>query len=324
MGRFEDYKTYKTALAGRLLEVEIGKIAEQANGQAVVRYGDTVVSCTVCASKEPKQDVDFFPLTCNFEEKLYAVGKIPGGYIKREGRPSERATLISRLIDRPLRPLFPKGYRNDVVVAATALSVDHDCSPEVASLIGTSVALAISDIPWDGPTAGVVVGIVDGELVLNPTFEQRQKSDLHLDICGTEEAIMMVEAGANEVPEEKMLEAILFGHEAIKDICRFIKDIVAEVGKEKQEYTVFKAGEDVDAAVREYSTQKMVDAIYTFDKQERIANMDAVAEDAKEHFAEQFEDRMAEVDEVLYNVKKEEVRRRILEEGVRPDDRRPD
>ena len=324
MGRYEDYKTYKTALGGRLLEVEIGKIAEQANGQAVVRYGDTVISCTVCASKEPKQDVDFFPLTCNFEEKLYSVGKIPGGYLKREGRPSDKATLVSRLIDRPLRPLFPKGYRNDVVVTATAFSVDHDCSPEVASLIGTSVALAISDIPWDGPTAGVIVGIVDGELVLNPTFEQRQKSDLHLDICGTEEAIMMVEAGANEVPEEKMLEAILFGHEAIKDICRFIKDIVAEVGKEKQDYVVFKAGEDVDAAVREYSTQKMVDAIYTFDKQERIANMDAVAEDAKEHFAEEFEDRMAEVDEVLYNIKKEEVRRRILDEGVRPDDRRPD
>ena len=324
MGRFEDYKSYKTALGGRLLEVEIGKIAEQANGQAVVRYGDTVISCTVCASKEPKQDVDFFPLTCNFEEKLYAVGKIPGGYIKREGRPSERATLISRLIDRPLRPLFPKGYRNDVVVAATALSVDHDCSPEVASLIGTSVALAISDIPWDGPTAGVVVGIVDGELVLNPTFEQRQNSDLHLDICGTEDAIMMVEAGANEVPEEKMLEAILFGHEAIKDICRFIKDIVAEVGKEKQEYVVFKPGEDVDAAVREYATQKMVEAIYTYDKQERIANMDAVAADAKEHFAEEFEERLAEVDEVLYNIKKEEVRRRILDEGVRPDDRRPD
>lgn len=324
MGRYEDYKTYKTALGGRLLEVEIGKIAEQANGQAVVRYGDTVISCTVCASKEPKQDVDFFPLTCNFEEKLYSVGKIPGGYLKREGRPSDKATLVSRLIDRPLRPLFPKGYRNDVVVTATAFSVDHDCSPEVASLIGTSVALAISDIPWDGPTAGVIVGIVDGELVLNPTFEQRQKSDLHLDICGTEEAIMMVEAGANEVPEEKMLEAILFGHEAIKDICRFIKDIVAEVGKEKQDYIVFKAGEDVDAAVREYSTQKMVDAIYTFDKQERIANMDAVAEDAKEHFAEEFEDRMAEVDEVLYNIKKEEVRRRILDEGVRPDDRRPD
>ena len=324
MGRFEDFRTFRTALGGRLLEVEIGKLAEQANGQATVRYGDTVVSCTVCASKEPKQDVDFFPLTCNFEEKLYAVGKIPGGYIKREGRPSDKATLTSRLIDRPLRPLFPKGYRNDVVVTATALSVDHDCSPEVASLIGTSTAIAISDIPWDGPTAGVVVGRVDGDFVINPTFEQRQVSDLNLTVCGTEEAIMMVEAGANELPEEQMLEAILTGHEEIKNICRFIKEIVSEVGKEKQDYVVFKAAEDVDAAVREYATANMVEAIYTFDKQERIANMDAVAADAKEHFAEEFEGRMAEVDEVLYNIKKEEVRRRILEEGVRPDDRRPD
>ncbi len=324
MGRFENYRVFRTALGGRLLEVEIGKLAEQANGQATVRYGDTVVSCTVCASKEPKQDVDFFPLTCNFEEKLYAVGKIPGGYIKREGRPSDKATLTSRLIDRPLRPLFPKGYRNDVVVTATALSVDHDCSPEVASLIGTSTAIAISDIPWDGPTAGVVVGRVDGEFVINPTFEQRQVSDLNLTVCGTEEAIMMVEAGANELPEDQMLEAILTGHEEIKNICRFIKEIVAEVGKEKQQYVVFKAAEDVDAAVREYATSNMIEAIYTFDKQERIANMDAVAADAKEHFAEEFEGRMAEVDEVLYNIKKEEVRRRILEEGVRPDDRRPD
>ncbi len=324
MGRFEEYKTYRTALGGRLLEVEIGKLAEQANGAAVVRYGDTVVSCAVCASKEPKQDVDFFPLTCNFEEKLYAVGKIPGGYLKREGRPSDRATLVSRLIDRPLRPLFPKGYRNDVVVTATALSVDHDCSPEVASLVGTSIAIAISDIPWDGPTAGVVVGRVDGEFVINPTFEQRQVSDVNLTVCGTEEAIMMVEAGAKEVPEDQMLEAILLGHEEIKNICRFIKGIVAEVGKDKMDYVVFKAGEDVDKAVREYATQKMVDAIYTFEKQERIANMDAVAADTKEHFAEEYEERLAEVDEVLYNIKKEEVRRRILEEGVRPDDRRPD
>ncbi|MBQ0040618.1 MAG: polyribonucleotide nucleotidyltransferase [Clostridiales bacterium] len=321
MGRFEDYKTYRTAVGGRLLEFEIGKVCEQANGQVTVKYGDTVVNCTVCASKEPKQDVDFFPLTCSFEEKMYAVGKIPGGYIKREGRPSDKATLVSRLIDRPLRPLFPKGYRNDVCVTATAWSVDVDCQPEVASLLGTSCAIAISDIPWDGPTAGVVVGKVDGEFVINPTFEQRQVSDLNLTVCGTEEAIMMVEAGANELPEEEMLEAILFGHEEIKNICKFIKEIVAEVGKEKQEYKAFKAAEDVDAAVREYATQKMVDAIYTVDKQERLANMDAVIEETKEHFAEEYEERMAEVDEVLYNIKKEEVRTRILEEGVRPDNR---
>lgn len=321
MGRFEDYRVFKTALGGRLLQFEIGKLAEQANGQVTVSYGDTVVSCTVCASKEPKQDVDFFPLTCSFEEKMYAVGKIPGGYIKREGRPSDKATLVSRLIDRPLRPLFPKGYRNDVVVTATALSVDVDCQPEVASLLGTSCAIAISDVPWDGPTAGVVVGKVDGEFVINPTFEQRQVSDLNLTVCGTEDAIMMVEAGANELPENEMLEAILFGHEEIKNICRFIKEVVAEVGKEKQDYVVFKASEEVDAAVREFATQKMVDAIYTVDKQERLTNMDAVAEETKEHFAEEFEDKMAEVDEVLYNIKKEQVRTRILDEGVRPDNR---
>ncbi len=321
MGRYEDYKVYKTAVGGRLVQFEIGKICEQANGQVTLRYGDTVVSCVVVASKEPKQDVDFFPLTCNFEEKMYAVGKIPGGYLKREGRPTDKATLVSRLIDRPLRPLFPKGYRNDVVVTATALSVDPDCQPEVASLMGTSCAIAISDIPWDGPTAGVVVGKIDGEFVINPTFEQRQVSDLNLTVCGTEEAIMMVEAGANELPEDEMLEAILFGHEEIKNICRFIKEIVAEIGKEKQEYKVFKAGEDIDAAVREYATQKMVDAIYTEDKQERLANMDAVAVETQEHFAEEFEGRMAEVDEVLYNIKKEQVRSRILEEGVRPDNR---
>ena len=321
MGRFEDFKTYRTAVGGRLCEFEIGKVCEQANAAVTVRYGDTVVNCTVCASKEPKQDVDFFPLTCSFEEKMYAVGKIPGGYIKREGRPSDKATLVSRLIDRPLRPLFPKGYRNDVVVTATAWSVDVDCQPEVASLLGTSCAIAISDIPWDGPTAGVVVGKVDGEFVVNPTFEQRQISDLNLTVCGTEEAIMMVEAGANELPEEEMLEAILFGHEEIKNICRFIKEIVAEVGKEKQDYVVFKAAEDVDAAVKEYATQKMVDAIYTVDKQERLDNMEAVIAETKEHFAEEFEGRMSEVDEVLYNIKKEEVRRRILDEGVRPDNR---
>ena len=192
MARFTDYRTFKTALGGRLLQFEIGKVCEQANGQVTVRYGDTVVNCTAVASKEPKQDVDFFPLSCNYEEKMYAVGKIPGGYIKREGKAGEHATLTSRLIDRPLRPLFPKGYRNDVVVTCTAWSVDHDCSPEIAAVIGSSVAIAISDIPWDGPTAGVVVGRVDGDLIINPTYEQRKESDINLTVCGTEEAIMMV------------------------------------------------------------------------------------------------------------------------------------
>lgn len=322
MARFTDYRTFKTALGGRLLQFEIGKVCEQANGQVTVRYGDTVVNCTAVASKEPKQDVDFFPLSCNYEEKMYAVGKIPGGYIKREGKAGEHATLTSRLIDRPLRPLFPKGYRNDVVVTCTAWSVDHDCSPEIASVIGSSVAIAISDIPWDGPTAGVVVGRVDGDFVINPTYEQRQASDINLTVCGTEEAIMMVEAGAKEVPEDEMLDAIMFGHEEIKNICRFIKEIVAEVGKEKQEYKVFKAGEDVDAAVRAYSTEKMIDAIKTFDKLERLANMEVVEKDALEHFAEEFEDRLSEVADVTYAIKKEEVRKMILDEGIRPDNRK--
>ncbi len=321
MGRFTDYRTFRTAVGGKLLELEIGKVCEQANGQVMVRYGETVVNCTACMSKTQRPGIDFFPLSCDYEEKMYAVGRIPGGFLRREGKLSDNAILRSRLMDRPLRPLFPKGFFNDVQIVATVMSNDLDHSSEFCAMVGSSVAIAISDIPWDGPTAGVVVGKVDGEFVINPTFEQRQVSDLNLTVCGTEDAIMMVEAGANELPEDEMLEAILFGHEEIKNICRFIKEVVAECGKEKQDYVVFKAGEDVDAAVREYATQKMVDAIYTVDKQERLANMDAVIDETKEHFAEEFEERMAEVDEVLYNIKKEEVRTRILEEGVRPDNR---
>ena len=322
MARFTDYKTFRTALGGRLLQFEIGKVCEQANGATTVRYGDTVVNCTATAAKEPKEDVDFFPLSCSYEEKMYAVGKIPGGYIKREGRPGEKATLTSRLMDRPLRPLFPKGFRNDVVVVATAMSVDHDCSPEIAAMLGSSVALAISDIPWDGPTAAVVVGRVDGEFIINPTYEQRMASDINLTVSGTKDAIMMVEAGAKEVPENEMLDAIMFGHEEIKKLCVFIEEIVAEVGKEKMEYKVFKASEEVDQAVREYATDKMVDAIKTFDKQERLANMDAVDQETQEHFAEIFPEGAKEVADVLYNIRKEEVRRMILDEGIRPDNRK--
>lgn len=322
MGRFTDYRTFKTALGGRLLQFEIGKVCEQANGQVTVRYGETVVNCTATASKEPRQDIDFFPLSCDYEEKMYSVGKIPGGYIKREGKPGEKAILTSRLIDRPLRPLFPKGFRNDVVVVASAWSVDHDCSPEIAAMLGSSVALATSDIPWDGPTAAVVVGRVDGELIINPTYEQRMASDINLTVSGTKEAIMMVEAGAQEVPEMEMLDAIMFGHEEIKKLCEFIEEIVAEVGKEKMEYKVFKASDEVDAAVREYATDKMIDAIKTVEKQERLANMDAVEKDTKEHFAEIFPEGEKEVSEVLYNIKKENVRAMILDDGIRPDNRK--
>lgn len=322
MGRFTDYRTFKTALGGRLLQFEIGKVCEQANGQVTVRYGETVVNCTATASKEPRQDIDFFPLSCDYEEKMYSVGKIPGGYIKREGKPGEKAILTSRLIDRPLRPLFPKGFRNDVVVVASAWSVDHDCSPEIAAMLGSSVALATSDIPWDGPTAAVVVGRVDGELIINPTYEQRMASDINLTVSGTKEAIMMVEAGANEVPEMEMLDAIMFGHEEIKKLCEFIEEIVAEVGKEKMEYKVFKATEEIDAAVREFATEKMIVAIKTVEKQERMANMDAVEKETKEHFAEIFPEGEKDVAEVLYNIKKENVRAMILDDGIRPDNRK--
>lgn len=322
MGRFTDYRTFKTALGGRLLQFEIGKVCEQANGQVTVRYGETVVNCTATASKEPRQDIDFFPLSCDYEEKMYSVGKIPGGYIKREGKPGEKAILTSRLIDRPLRPLFPKGFRNDVVVIASAWSVDHDCSPEIAAMLGSSVALATSDIPWDGPTAAVVVGRVDDELIINPTYEQRMASDINLTVSGTKEAIMMVEAGANEVPEMEMLDAIMFGHEEIKKLCEFIEEIVAEVGKEKMEYKVFKATEEIDAAVREFATEKMIAAIKTVEKQERMANMDAVEKETKEHFAEIFPEGEKDVAEVLYNIKKENVRAMILDDGIRPDNRK--
>ena len=322
MGRFTDYRTFKTALGGRLLQFEIGKVCEQANGQVTIRYGETVVNCTATASKEPRQDIDFFPLSCDYEEKMYSVGKIPGGYIKREGKPGEKAILTSRLIDRPLRPLFPKGFRNDVVVVASAWSVDHDCSPEIAAMLGSSVALATSDIPWDGPTAAVVVGRVDGELIINPTYEQRMASDINLTVSGTKEAIMMVEAGANEVPEMEMLDAIMFGHEEIKKLCEFIEEIVAEVGKEKMEYKVFKATEEIDAAVREFATEKMIAAIKTVEKQERMANMDAVEKETKEHFAEIFPEGEKDVAEVLYNIKKENVRAMILDDGIRPDNRK--
>ena len=322
MGRFTDYHTFRTALGGRLLQLEIGKVCEQANGQVTVRYGDTVVNCTATASKQPRQDIDFFPLSCDYEEKMYAVGKIPGGYIKREGRPGEHGILTSRLMDRPLRPLFPKGFRNDVSVVAVAMSVDHDCSPEVAAMIGSSVALATSDIPWDGPTGSVKVGRVDGELIINPTYEQRMKSDIDLTVAGTKEAIMMVEAGANEVSESDMLDAIMFAHEEIKQLCVFIEEIANEVGKEKMEYVVFKADDDVDEAVRAYATDKMIETIKTFDKLERLENMEKVETETHEHFAEIFEDRDKEVGEVLYAIKKEQVRSMILDEGVRPDNRK--
>ena len=320
--RFEDYRTFRTAVGGRLLQLEIGKVCEMANGQVTVRYGDTVVNVTACASKEPRPDIDFFPLSVDYEERMYAAGKIPGGFIKREGRPSERAILNSRLIDRPIRPLFPKGFYNDVQVVATVMCVDLDCSPEIAAMIGSSVALSISDIPWDGPTASVLIGMVDGQFVVNPTLEQRKASDMHLVVSGTKEAIMMVEAGANEVPEDTMLDAIMFAHEEIKKLIGFIEEVIAEVGKPKQEIEFYKIPDEIDLAVRAYAVDKMRAAIKTFDKMERLDNMDAVEVETKEHFAEIYPENGKDIANSLYNITKECVRSMILDDGIRPDNRK--
>ena len=320
--RNQTYRTFKTAVGGRLLQMEIGKVCELANGQVMVRYGDTVVNVTACASKEPRPDIDFFPLSCDYEEKMYAAGKIPGGFIKREGRPSERAVLNSRLMDRPLRPLFPKGFFNDVQVVATVMSVDPDCSPEIVAMIGSSVALAISDIPWEGPTASVLIGMVDGEFVVNPTLAQRQASTLHLVVSGTKEAIMMVEAGAQEVPEDVVLDAIMFAHEEIKKIIVFIDEIIAEIGKPKMAVNLYKVPEEIDQAVREYAEGKMRTAIKTYDKMERLENMDAVEVETKEYFAETYPENEKDIANVLYNITKEQVRSLILDDEIRPDNRK--
>lgn len=322
--RFEDYRTFKTALGGRLLELEIGKVCEQANGQVMVRYGDTVVNVTATANNTPRQDIDFFPLSVDYEERMYAAGKIPGGFIKREGRQSENAILASRLIDRPIRPLFPKGFYNDVQIVATVMGVDYDCAPEIMAMIGSSVALSISDIPFDGPTASVLVGLVDGEFVINPTSAQRADSDLHLVVSGTKEAVMMVEAGAKEVKEDVMLEAIMFAHAEIIKLVEFIEEVVREVGKPKKEFKLNKVGEEIDQAVKAYAKDKMRAAIQTFDKVERLENMDAVEVEVKEYFADIYPDNKKDISVVLYSITKEQVRSMILDEGIRPDNRKLD
>ncbi len=315
---------FELELGGRTLSIETGRIAQLADAAVLVRYGDTVVLVTACASAQPKQGIDFFPLSVDYEERLYAVGKIPGGFIKREGRPTEKAILSARLIDRPIRPLFPHGYRNDVQVVATVMSVDQDNLPEIAAMVGSSAALSISSIPFGGPTGSVLVGRVDGKLILNPNNEEREKSDMHLVVSGTKDAVMMVEAGAKEVTEKDMLEAIMFAHENIKKIVAFIEDISAKVGKEKKEYTVFKPEEEIETAVREYATQKTLDAVRTTEKLERQEKIDAVKTETMEHFAEIYPEKEKEIDEVLYDILKEQVRKLITEEGIRPDDRKLD
>ncbi len=319
-----EHKIFKMDLAGRELSVEIGKIAELAAGSAILRYGETMVMVNVSKSAKPRDGIDFFPLSVDYEEKLYSVGKIPGGFLKREGKPSEKAILTSRLIDRPIRPLFPKGFRNDVQVVATVLSVDQDCTPDIVSMIGSSVALSISDIPFNGPTGSVLVGLVDGALVANPTAEQREKSSLHLVVSGTKDAIMMVEAGGEEIPESLMLEAILFAHEEIKKIVAFIEEITAAVGKEKMEVELHKVDEEVETAVRNFATDKMKEAVRTVEKLERQEKMDAVREETLSHFEELLEEYGSDIEEVLQVIIKESVRMLITHEKVRPDNRKLD
>lgn len=318
-------RVYSMDWAGRKLTVEIGQLAKQANGAVLVRYGDTVVLSTATASKEPK-NVDFFPLTVNYEERLYAVGKIPGGFIKREGRPSEKAILASRLIDRPIRPLFAEGFRNEVQVVSMVMSVDQDCSSEMAAMFGSSLALSISDIPFEGPIAGVTVGRVGGEFIINPGVQQMEQSDMHLVVAGTKEAINMVEAGADEVPEEVMLEAIMFGHEEIKRLIEFQEKIVAEIGKEKMEVVLFELDKELEAEVREMCEADMIKAIQV---PEKLAREDAINEVKNEVLAkyeeqEADEDKLKQVKQILDNIVKDEVRRLITEEKIRPDGRKVD
>ena len=281
-----NYQEFRTQVGSREIVVETGKYTEQANGSCVVRCGETAVMVTVCMSKTPRDGIDFFPLQVDYEEKMYAVGKIPGSFKRREGRASDKAILTARLIDRPLRPLFPKGLFNDVVVVATALSVEPDVSPEPLAMIGSSVALAISDIPWAGPTGSVVVGLVDGEYVINPDAAQREKSTIHLNLAGTRAAILMIEAGADEVSNDEMVGAIMFGHQEIKKICAFIEDvIVPAAGKPKQQIELYHIPEELDAAVRAYGSEKLDWALETFDRAEREKRQDEVEKDILAHFA---------------------------------------
>ncbi|MBJ6365699.1 polyribonucleotide nucleotidyltransferase [Staphylococcus hominis] len=324
----QEKKVFKTEWAGRSLTIETGQLAKQANGAVLVRYGDTVVLSTAVASKEPR-DGDFFPLTVNYEEKMYAAGKIPGGFKKREGRPGDEATLTARLIDRPIRPLFPKGYRHDVQIMNTVLSADPDCSPEMAAMIGSSMALSVSDIPFQGPIAGVNVGYIDGTYVINPTLEQKEVSRLDLEVAGHKDAVNMVEAGASEITEQEMLEAIFFGHEEIKRLVAFQKEVVEHIQPVKKEFIPVERDEELVQRVKSLTEEKgLKETVLTFDKQQRDENLDALkAEIATEFVDEADPENELLIDEVyaiLNDLVKEEVRRLIADEKIRPDGRKPD
>ena len=321
---FENYKKFSFDFEGRPLIVETGKIAQLANGSALVRYGDTVILATATASAAPRDGIDFLPLSVDFEERLYSVGKIPGSFLKREGKPSEKAILTSRVIDRPIRPLFPKDLRNDVCLNLLVLSVDPDNSPEITAMIGASIALSISDIPWNGPIAGVFMGLVDGELVVNPTAAQRAKSDLELTVAGSEKKVVMIEAGAKEVPEDTMFDAIMKAHEEIKKVVAFINTIVAEIGKPKFSYPSCEVDHDMFDAIEEYAIEKVRAALDTDDKTVRDERLKVVYDDVFTHFAETYPDSQAAMTECLYKLQKKVVRRWLLDDGKRVDGRRLD
>ena len=321
---FENYRVFETELAGRPLKVETGKMAQLANGSCLVRYGETVVHVAATASAKPREGVDFFPLSVDFEEKLYAVGKIPGSYLKREGRPSDKAILASRVIDRPIRPLFPKDMRNDVSVVCTVMSVDHDCSPEITAMIGTSIALSISDIPWNGPISGVSVGLIDGQFIINPTAEQRKVSEMAVTVASTDSRIAMIEAGANEVSDEDMYNGIMAGHEANQKIIEFIKGIQAEIGKEKFSYPSNEPDEEMFQAVKEFAIEDVKAALDTDDKTVRDERLKPIYEKVHEHFDEIYPDNEAKIDECLYKTQKYVVRRWLLDEQKRVDGRKMD
>lgn len=319
----KDATIFEIEIGGRKVTFETGNYCEQSSGSCLVRCGETAVMVNVNMSPAPRPGIDFFPLSVDFEEKMYSVGKIPGGFKKREGRASDKAILTSRLIDRPLRPLFPKGFYNDVTVVATALSVDPNIAPEPLAMLGSSFALSISDIPFMGPTGSVCVGLVDGEYVINPDLEQKEKSLMHLMLSGTEEAILMVEAGAKEVTEEQMLDGIMFGHEEIKKIVRFIKDVKAKIGKPVNDKIVYETIDDeINTAVREFATPLIVNALNEFDREKRQKNQEEANEQIYAHFAEIYPEQTKQIGDVIYKITKETVRSKILNEGVRPDGRK--
>ena len=318
---FDHYRTFETEFAGRPLVIETGKLCGLANGSCLVRYGETVVLCNVTASQKPREGIDFFPLSVDFEEKLYSVGKIPGSFLKREGRPSDTAILASRLVDRPIRPLFPKDMRNDVSVVMTVMSVDPDCSPEIAGMLGTSIAISISDIPWNGPIAGVNLGLCDGEPVINPTAKQRETSDMTVTLVCSEEKIVMIEAGANEVPEDVMLNAIKVGQVECRKMVAFVKDIQSQIGKEKFTFESQEVDHDLFEAVKDYAIDRVKYALDTDDKNVREERLAPIVDDITAKFSEEYPDLAAQIPEVIYKLQKLIVRRWLLDEGKRVDGR---